>query len=225
MIEIIENTIQLVLTGICAWLALYRAVRSKEHAWALLGLFFGIFFLGDLYWLLFLVFYKKTPQYYSVSDLSWYTSYLFLLLMLIYIRVEICGQRMPGMRQCGGPAGWVRQFPPLLWCVPVFTAGMCVFYMQRGDYLSNIVAAALMTGLIWHALSGLISLRGQPEQQGRLRMLFFITILFCLTEYALWTSSCFWMGDTIANVYYWFDLLLSVTFVLFLPALRKAVDG
>ena len=56
-------------------------------------------------------------------------------------------------------------------------------------------------------------------------MLFFITILFCLTEYALWTSSCFWMGDTIANVYYWFDLLLSVTFVLFLPALRKAVDG
>jgi hypothetical protein len=225
MIESIDNTIQMAVAGLCAWIALYRAVRSKERAWALLGLFSGIFCLGDFYWLLFLVFYGKTPLHYSVSELSWYTSYLFLLLLIIYVRVEICGDRMLRTRRRGGLTGRVRQFPPVLWCVPVFTAGMCVFYMQRGDYLSNILAAVFMTGLLWHALSGLISLSGQPERRGRLCMLYSNTILFCLAEYALWTSSCFWMGDTIANVYYWFDLLLTVTFVLYLPALRKAVAG
>jgi hypothetical protein len=31
------------------------------------------------------------------------------------------------------------------------------------------------------------------------------------------------MGETVLNIYYWFDILLSFSFVLFLPALRKAV--
>ena len=41
MIESIDNTIQMAVAGLCAWIALYRAVRSKERAWALLGLFSG----------------------------------------------------------------------------------------------------------------------------------------------------------------------------------------
>ena len=50
-----------------------------------------------------------------------------------------------------------------------------------------------------------------------------ITLIFCLLEYALWTVSCFWMGDTMANPYFWFDLLITGCMLLFLPALEKAV--
>ena len=107
--------------------------------------------------------------------------------------------------------------------IPAFTIGMCIFYMQWGDYLSNMITAVLMMGLIWHAFYGLKVLRGRPRQENERRMLFLVTLLFCGTEYALWTSSCFWMGETVLNIYYWFDILLSVSFVLFLPALRKAV--
>lgn len=208
MIESIENTIQLVLTGICAFIALYRAWKTKEHAWVFLGLFSGIFFLGDLYWLLFLVFYDKTPQFTNISDLSWDTSYLFLFLLLLYIRGGSFKETVwPQLRR-----NW------FLWCVPVFTVGMCVFFITRGEVLNNIIIAVLMTGLILQAINGLLIKKRER------RMLYLVTLLFCLVEYALWVSSCFWMGDTIANVYYWFDLILSVTFVLFLPALRKAVD-
>ena len=86
-----------------------------------------------------------------------------------------------------------------------------------GEILNNIIIAILMTLLITQAVSGLLAKRKER------RMLYIVTLLFCLLEYALWVSSCFWMGETIANVYYWFDLILSVSFVLFLPALRKAV--
>jgi hypothetical protein len=55
-------------------------------------------------------------------------------------------------------------------------------------------------------------------------MLYVVTLVFCAAEYGMWTSSCFWMGDTILNIYFWFDFLLSIAFVLFLPALRKAVS-
>lgn len=196
----------LVLTAACTGIALYHAWKTKERAWAFLGLFSGIFFLGDLYWLLFLVFYNKTPQFTNISDLSWDTSYLFLLLLLLYLGGGLKETLWPQLRRY-----W------FLWCVPVFTIGMCVFFITRGEILNNIIIAILMTLLITQAVSGLL------EQQRERRMLYIIALLFCLLEYALWVSSCFWMGETIANVYYWFDLILSVSFVLFLPALRKAV--
>jgi len=213
MIETIENAIQLAVTGGCTCVALYCAVWSRARAWILLGLFSGIFFLGDLYWQLFLIFYDKTPPAFYISEFSWYTSYLFLLLLLIYINIESTEK-------------WRFRLRPAYLCIPAFTAAMCVFYMQRGDYIANIIVAVLMTGLIWHAVYGLEILQKQSAQgpAGRQRrMLYVVTLVFCAAEYGMWTSSCFWVGDSITNIYFWFDFLLSVTFVLFLPALRKAV--
>jgi hypothetical protein len=83
MTEIVENTIQLVMTGACSGIAVYRAVRDNERAWALFALFSGIYCLGDLYWLLYLLFFGNTPQHYSVADMSWNASYLFLLLLIM----------------------------------------------------------------------------------------------------------------------------------------------
>ena len=210
MIETIENAIQLTVTGLCSASALYYAVRSKERTWILLGLFAGVFFLGDLYWQLILVFYDRTPDFY-ISEFSWYTSYLFLLLLLIYINVENAGD-------------WKFRLRPKYLCIPAFAVGMCVFFMTRGDYLGNIIVAVLMTGLIWHAVYGLQTVRRQGEEGKSRRMLYIVTLVFCAAEYGMWISSCFWMGDGITNIYFWFDFLLSITFLLFLPALRKAVD-
>ncbi len=221
MIERIDNIIQLVTTGTCAVVALYQAVRLKDRAWSVLGLFSGVYFLGILYWLLFLLFYGHTTEYSYIPDLCWYSSYLFLMLLNIYVRGESSGKDSFPV----GPGAEMREIihsiRPSLWLVPVFTAAMCIFYMQYGDFLSNIIAALLMTGLIWHASAGFLS-SGEEKGKNKNRGVYAVTLLFCFTEYALWTTSCFWMGDTLANPYFWFDLLLSITFLLFIPALRKA---
>ena len=210
MISGIENSIQLVVTGGCAIIALSHALKVRMREWFLLVLFYFTFFLGDLYWQLYIVFYDGASPTFYISEFGWYTSYLFLLILLIYINTE-------------SNKRWRYQFDPLFMLIPAFTIGMCVFYMQWGDFLSNAVTAILMMGLIWHAFYGLKVLRGRPKQEKGRRMIFLVTLLFCATEYALWTSSCFWMGETVFNIYYWFDVLLSFSFALFLPALRKAV--
>ena len=241
MIEVIDNAIQLVTTGICTGIAFYRSLLSKERAWVLLGLFSGCYFLGVLYYVLFLGFYQEAPKYYSASDVSWYTSYLFLLLLLIYLGVErhendyrneqraVWGMMSEKAKE-NAKLKLFRPRPVLL-CVPVFTGGMCIFFMQRGEFFVNTLIAILMTCLIALALDGLLSLReqtaqqnAQAELQNKRKMLYIATLLFCFTEYALWTSSCFWTGYSLKNIYYWFDFLLSLSFLLFVPALRKAVD-
>lgn len=224
MIEIADNIVQLISTGLVTVISLYRSARTKSLAWNMLGLFSGVYFLGLTYWLLFLLFYNHTPHYSIIQDLSWYSSYLFLMLLIIYVREESSGNDSFPVSPRTPIGEIVASIKPVLWLIPVFTAGMCIFFMQYGAILSNIIAAVLMTGLIWHAASGLLSFGGEDRNYNKHKLLYLVTILFCITEYALWTSSCIWQGSKITNPYFWLDTLLSIVFLLFIPALRKAVD-
>lgn len=204
MIEIIENGIQMVTTVVCTVIAFHRGLKSHKRAWFMLALASGVYFLGDVYWQLFLVIYGETPHISDIPYLSWYAGYLFLMLMMFEIR----GERPSKKRR------------RILWIIPLFTVGMCIFYLQWGDWVSNIAAAILMSMLIDHAAGGLLAPRENPQK----KWIYISILLFCAAEYAAWTISCFWMGDTILNPYFWFDTLLSLSFLLFPWALRKAVD-
>ena len=202
MIEIIENAIQLVTTGICTVIALRKGIRLQNRAWIVLALASGVFFLGDLYWELFLVLYGHTPGYSYIPYLSWYASYMFLLLLLVELRVP---RKEEENRK-------------ILWIIPVFSAGMCIFYMQFGDWIGNIITAVFMSLLMWHALDMLLLLKDT-----RKAAIFAVVLLFCIVEYAAWTATCFGNYETLAHPYFWLDTLLSAVFLLFPAALGKAV--
>lgn len=206
MIEMVENAFQLVTTLICTVIALYRALAHRKRAWAMLALSSGVYFLGDLYWELYLFFYHDTPHYSNISYMSWYAGYLFLMLLIFELR----GDRK-------------RKVHRRLWFIPVFTVGMCVFYLQWGDWFGNITAAVLMSLLIWNVSEELIAIHEQPDMKPNAKYLCITILAFCAFEYASWTVSCYWLGDTLTNPYFWFDTLLSATFLVFPAALRKAV--
>ena len=201
MIESIENALQIAVLIVCVSASLYRAAAKRSRTWTLLSFFYGSWVLGDIYWLVCLLFYDQTPRISVVSDLSWYASYIFLYMLL---------------RHAAPPEG-AREKRFLPWLGPLVTMGMAVFFMQWGEIVSNLIYASLMGLLLFSVLRRFLDRQKYAAQQPLC-----ITILvFCLLEYALWTSSCFFSGDGLANPYYWFDFLLTVSFVFFLPALGK----
>ena len=159
--------------------------------------FYGSWLLGDVYWLACLVFYDGTPQISAVSDLSWYASYIFLYLLLRHTA--------PPEKPFGAKV--------LPWLGPVFTAGMGVFFMLRGEIAANLVYAGLMGFLLYAAIRRLMERRSV--------YLSVLILVFCLLEYALWTASCFWNDEIVLHPYYWFDFLLTVSFPFFLPATER----
>lgn len=203
MIESIENALQIIVLLICSGIALYRAIANHSQTWVLAFLFFGSWLLGDIYWLVCLLFYGQTPQISIVSDLSWYGSYIFLYLLLYHSSAPDKDSRK-------------HRLP---WLGPVFAAGMAVFFITQGELLSNLIYASLMGLLLFAALNRQINRKQYQNQQ----LLSGMILLFCLLEYGLWTASCFWKTDTLSNPYYWFDFLLTLSFVFFLPAIKKAV--
>ena len=226
MIENVTNIIQMIAIGLCAAISLWNAHLSHKRTWVLMGLTALVFFYGDLYWQFFLAFFGHTPEYSHISYYSWYAGYVFLLLLIQAIRDDRpkCKSR-------------------LVFLVPLFTIGMCLLYMQWGDYVSNIISCALMTCLMLNAIDGLLYIYSKkyvarwaeegiydavnaPAQGERSAGMFYaVVLLACLAEYGAWTSSVFfWENyDTFANPYYWFDMLVAVSFLLFPTALRKAV--
>ncbi len=205
MIETLDNALQLSVGGICVLLAAGKIIASRKRKWTLLLLFYSGFFLGNLYWFLYLLFYQRTPQYY-IADLSWWAGYLFLILLL-------------KETETNKSAG--RSLLP--WLGPAFTAGMCMFFIQRGEYISNIIYAVFLGVLLWNAIRGLLKSDAE-KRRSKNTVLCGVTLFFCAMEYAEWTASCFWVGDTLKNPYFWFDTLLTVCFPLFLPAVRKAAE-
>ena len=203
MIERYENALQIAVLLCCVPLAVYRAVPHRSRPWALLAFFYGNWLLGDLFWLFCLLLTGKTPEISIVSDLSWYASYLFLYLLL---------------REMARPEpGGSRQFLP--WLGFAFAFGMAAFYMQWGEYLSNLIYAVLMGLLLYAAIRRLINRSRNPGCVS----FSVLVLVFCLLEYALWTASCFRSDESLSNPYFWFDALLTVSFPFFLPAVKKAV--
>lgn len=203
MIERYENILQIAVLILCVIAAVYRAVKYRSRSWTLLAFFYGSWVLGDIYWLTCLLFYDKTPQISVVSDLSWYAAYVFLYLLL---RRTSPPEKLSGKRL-------------IAWLGPVFTIGMAVFYMLRGEILSNLIYAGLMGLLLFAAICRITDAgRNRPNL-----FLPYMILVICLLEYALWTSSCFWNEDILLHPYYLFDLLLTVSFPFFLLATKKAV--
>ena len=205
MIEAYENILQIAVLLACMGIALYRALAFESRTWVLAFFFFASWLLGDIYWLVCLIFYERTPQISVVSDLSWYASLVFLYLLLL----RTAEPRIPVRKNV------------LPWLGPVLAAAMCVFFMQWGEILSNLVYAVLM-GLLLYA--GINRLTDREHYRGK-RFLSVMILLLCLLEYGLWTASCFFDADTLANPYYWFDFLITVSFICFLPAVKKAVTA
>ena len=203
MIELSENLFEIVVIAFCFSVSLRSVMRERKRSRTLLALFYAAMLLGNLYWTLYLFFFRRTPQVFYVSELSWLAGFLFLILLLRHYQTD--AERA------------VRS--PILWIIPAFVTGMMLFYFKWGDYLLNLADAFLMGILMVRSAQGLIAQGKKPD--GR-KMLYAVMMAFCLIEYALWTSSCFWMGDTIKNPYFWIGLGQMAVLLLFYKAVDKA---
>ena len=202
LIEIIENALQTAILLTCAVISLIRAAACRSRVWTLAFFFYGSWALGDIYWLVCLLFFGVSPQITLVSDLSWDASYIFLYLLV---------------RQTAAPEE--NRKPRLLpWIGPVFSAAMAIYFMQWGSILNNLYLAALMGLLSYSAVNRLMA----GERFRKQRFLLISVLVFYLLEYALWIASCIW-EYTPSSPYYWIDILLTVSFPIFIPGTIKAV--
>ena len=212
MIEFWDYLLQFVVSAIGCVMASVLYAKMRRQPYFLLACFFGTYSLGTLYWTLHVLLLGTPPQVFYVSELEWIASYVFLLTIELTL-----------------PSDEEKNFrTKLCWLCPVFCVPQFILYITHGDVFFNILMCLATAAAAWLAIRGLVFCRRKKKAEGgsstRGMRFFHITVLcFVVLEYALWTSSCFWVSDTLSNPYFWFDFLLSGAIFAMLPATRKAV--
>lgn len=200
MVELIDNCAQFTATLVCCAVSGVFCFRRRSVELFLLTSFYGCFALGLLYWTLYLVLFSSTPDAFYVSEIIWLSSCIFLYLLQYTIQGEY------------GRAVRSRA----VWIAPVLGELMLAFFCVFGsDIPAALLRCCLMTALAWGAIRGLAA---------GVRRNFHVAVLcFVGAEYALWASSVHWMGDTLANPYFWIDFTLTGVLISILPASGEAV--
>lgn len=207
MVEIADNAIQLAATLTCTCIACILALRRKKQAYIILTCYYAALTMGNLYWLVYDLITSYTPKIFYVSDLCWIASYLFLLMLV----TGTTGSEEQAFRH---PAAWISL---------VISTILTLFYCQWGDWVENVIWCGLLGATGWFSIRGCI---WAVRQKKKARRNFHLAVLLLIgVEYCLWTASCFWVDDTLANPYFWFDFGLSGATVLLLAATERAVEN
>ncbi|MDD3251678.1 MAG: histidine kinase [Lachnospiraceae bacterium] len=206
MIEVIDNLVQIAVTAAAALGSAVAFGRSRRQEWFLLTCFYGTFALGGLYWVLYLLLMSRTPQIFYVSDLCWAATFAFLMTLEI---------SLPETEE-------ERRFRhPAMWLAPCFCVPMLIFFMRWGDYAMNACWCVLSGISGWFSIRGMLYARRQQGQERERQYFHMVVLVFLILEYALWTASGFWCGDTLANPYFWIDFLITGSLAVLWFAMRR----
>ena len=166
MYEVFENAFQILMLVISIGLSLSLAWRTREKAWVLLSMFYGCWIMGDIYWQLCLVLFGGIPTLSLVSNLSWYSSYIFLYILLRYVEPK---------------TGFSKSFLPVIG--PLFTFAMAVFFVVQsgGGQIGSNLASALFMGILLYAA---IRRLADHRREGT-RSLFCVLIIL-----SVWNTEC-----------------------------------
>lgn len=88
--ELIDNSFQIIILGICTMIALFLALRYKSRNMLILALAYACFCMGTTYYILYLIIRGKVPQIFYVAEISWLAAWLFYLSVQI-LRMEKIG--------------------------------------------------------------------------------------------------------------------------------------
>lgn len=202
MTELIDNLTQLLMALLGFVFSGTGYLKRRHRPLFLLSCFYGCFALGTLYWLLYTQLITDSPPIFYVSDISWISCFLFLLLL----EFDVAGE---GLRVYKCRASWLA----LAVEIP-----LTVYFISIGDVIYNIIIGALMTVMYWQGIRSAVWAR----RHERCKLAFYLVLLCFLTlENCLWLSSYPWIGDTLVNPYFWFDFAVTASIFALYPALRR----
>lgn len=207
MLEHGLNIFQMTAAAACMAIAIAQAVRRRSRLWMLYAMFAGTYFLGDLWWTLYLHFYGSSAPDSFIPYMSWDAAMLFLLVISMQYSID------PDL------SGRVRWTTAVV--TAVFVTVMALAFMQYGAYFNNTVTAVLMGLLIWNAWIRLMGRSGEAAEKEK-RAVCGVVMLYCFVEYGEWLASCLDYDSPLRNLYFVFDFLLTVSIALLIPALGKA---
>ena len=211
-IDTIGNSVMLLMAIIGILVSLFHYIETPRRGWLYLTGFFLSHFLSDYYWGIYTLVLHKDPEVSALmAYFGWNLGYVLLILLIIKMR----------------PAGAERYFNPLMLIPVPLNISQFILYLPFGGLANNIWQGTLMTVIAVLCLQGILYHIKKRKEGIPFPHINLMVLCFAVTEYGMWTSSCFDWPDALRDPYYYFAFANCLVDLLMIWAVGKdyAAEG
>ena len=206
ILEDFENVLTLLAAILGLLGCLFKYIKSPKRGYLLLIVFFLSNYLSDYYWTIYTLVMHSYP---TVSEflayLGWNIGYLVLLFTTLHMR------RAP-VKKYFHPV----IFLPVLTNIPQF-----LLYLQYGGLFNNLWQVGITTIIMVICTQEIVFFIKNRKNSAAIPHFAIITLLYLLTEYVMWTASCFTWEQEYLNPYPYFTVLGAILIVMLVWGMQK----
>ncbi|MCR5097367.1 MAG: response regulator [Lachnospiraceae bacterium] len=194
-IDTMENVVTLLAVIIGLMYTLFQYIKTPKRGWMFLSVFFLTHLLSDYYWTTYTLVMGDNPAVSAMmAYFGWNVGYLFLLLLAIDMRPD-------------NTRGFIH--PVMFIPIPLGIAQFFL-YIQFGGIFNNLWEGILATSTAVVSLQVIARYSKTKSSGAPFPTLHLALLLFIITEYGMWTASCFSWPSPALNPYIYFSLGNSV---------------
>ena len=211
--EYAESIVQLLANMIAMMLCLYRFIGRSRRAWLFAIFFFLGCFLSNYFWVSYSVIMGDWPNVsVAMTYLGWNLSYVFMLLLMLQMKKKEERRYFHPLMLLPVPLG--------IWQLTLYNS--LVTDHDIGSIVNNCYQTLMCTLFACLSIQGLCYWRKHRQENGTRRPLVsWACLLFSVSEFGMWTSSCY--NPPVGNFYYVFSFLCSASFFFLVYAIHDAL--
>ncbi len=205
-ISLFENLFMLLAAVLGLLSALFKYIEVRKRGWFLVAAFFLANLLSAYYWTTYTLVMRTEPDVSAfIAYFGWNVGYAVLLAAVLSLQ----------------PEGVKKYFHPLMLLPIPLNIWQFTIYIQYGGIFNNIWQGVFLTAVICFCLRIVIYWFKNRKNGVHFPYFHTVVLVYALSEYGMWTASCYdWPGDY-ANPYYYCAFLSYIMFMLFAWAAGK----
>jgi signal transduction histidine kinase/CheY-like chemotaxis protein/HPt (histidine-containing phosphotransfer) domain-containing protein len=205
-LDIVTDVIMLLAAIIGLLGSLFRYVEIPKKGWLLASMFFLSELLSDYYWTTYTIVMHEEPDVSAfLAYFGWNIGYAIIFLSVLHMRSE----------------GSKRYFNPLMLLPVPLNLFQFFIYIRFGGLFNNIWQVGLSTLIVIICLQSVLYYLKEKKNGEPVPYFHCIILFYILTQYVMWTASCYdWYSD-FTNPYYYSCVVGYITEVFFAWAINK----
>ena len=200
LLEHLENIISLLCTVAGLLYCAFKYVETPKRGYRYIIAYFLAAFLSEYFWTVYQLLMSSYP---NVSEfaayLGWNVGYLALLFAVLTLRAEKAK----------------RYFHPLMLLPVLLNVPQFLMYIRFGGILNNLWQVGITTATAVFCLQDLLYHRKVKGTRKTFPFFSLFVLLYLVTQYVGWTTSCFDWPDELRNPYLYSYVLGSLLVVCF----------
>lgn len=195
-----ENVVSLLCTIAGLLYCVFKYIKDPRPGYRFLIGFFLADFWEEYFWTVYVLVMRSDP------DVSGFVTYLGWNIAIVFLLLAAYSMRRDGSK---------RFFHPLILVPVLINIPQFLLYIRYSDLLNNIWQVCITTLTAIFCLQELLYYSKHKEEKKGFPLFSLLVILFLITEYGMWTASCFYWNSELSNPYFYFTIAGSVISIFF----------